>query len=157
SRGGVPCDVPPVRVDGPARAPSLTPGLCLARRGPGIPSSPTQGPLGSSRCTLDTCGPSPFAGDAAGARSPTGPPAAGRTSRREHGWTPVRTPAPNTSLGSLIEGTACPSARDCWSVGWSSNGTSDMALIEHWTGHGWHTVRSPTPPRADLVIYGLNS
>src|SRR4051812_35451917 len=72
-------------------------------------------------------------------------------------WGIVGTPQPRTNVGAMLSGTACPSATDCWAVGFSNNGTSTVSLVEHWDGASWTPVDTPAPATGDLVIYGLNA
>jgi len=62
-------------------------------------------------------------------------------------WTIVA--SPNVAASSnLLASVICTSPNDCWTVGYSDNGTTSQTLIEHWQGGknaAWSIVASPNP------------
>lgn len=64
------------------------------------------------------------------------------------GWKAVRPPDPGAATDDLF-GVIVLSASNAWAVGDISNqsgGTDPFkTLIEHWNGHAWKTVPSPSP------------
>jgi hypothetical protein len=56
-------------------------------------------------------------------------------------WTLATSPNPGTAENSLL-GVSCPSAGDCWAVGYQSSSGPRQTLIEHWDGSAWSTVTS---------------
>ena len=60
-----------------------------------------------------------------------------------NGWSIVNSPngAP-TPTDNSSAGVTCPTASDCWAVGYYSNGVY-QTLIQHWNGAAWSVVASP--------------
>jgi len=57
-------------------------------------------------------------------------------------WTLVTSPNPGSEANSLAA-VACPSATECWAVGWqSANDQDSQTLIEEWNGTAWSAVTS---------------
>jgi hypothetical protein len=56
-------------------------------------------------------------------------------------WALATSPNPGTNSNSL-SGVACPSANDCWAVGYRSDSGPDQTLIEHWNGSTWSVTPS---------------
>lgn len=56
-------------------------------------------------------------------------------------------------------GVATISARSAWAVGSFDNGIARQALIEHWNGKSWKTVRSPDPggPTRASMLFGVTA
>src|SRR2546427_301463 len=53
-------------------------------------------------------------------------------------------------------GVTCASASDCWSVGYSNNGSADQTLIERWDGTAWAIVTSPnTSATQGNILFGV--
>lgn len=61
-------------------------------------------------------------------------------------WTLVPTPIPSGWEGRLL-GVSVRSSSDVWAVGWTAlkSTTEYYTLIEHWDGHQWSIVPSPSP------------
>src|SRR6266699_970335 len=59
-------------------------------------------------------------------------------------WTVVS--SPNPGAGNGLFGVASISANDVWAVGNFSNiGSLEQTLTQHWDGHKWSVVSTPTP------------
>lgn len=86
-------------------------------------------------------------GTTAGAANPV--PVTGTWAR----VTSPNVPATNNGLSSV----ACPSASDCWGVGYSASqqGSTESTLIENWNGTDWSIV--PSPNASGLPVSGLDS
>ena len=53
-----------------------------------------------------------------------------------------------------LDGLACPSSTSCFAVGHNVRKT----LVEHWNGHDWSIMKSPTPPvqlNAEVELRGI--
>ena len=69
-------------------------------------------------------------------------------------WSVVTSPSPapvNNELYSI----AAVSAKDVWTVGFSSTNTTDHTLIEHWNGTSWSVVKSPNPGTSSDHLSGV--
>jgi hypothetical protein len=62
-----------------------------------------------------------------------------------HTWQRVASPSPRGAKASSLEGAGAASARDAWAVGYSQRATAGATLTEHWNGHTWQQVASPSP------------
>jgi hypothetical protein len=59
-------------------------------------------------------------------------------------WSIVPSPNTGDTEYNQLFGVACPSASDCWAVGYSDvAGSHSQTLIEHWDGSSWTIVSSP--------------
>jgi hypothetical protein len=73
-----------------------------------------------------------------------------------HAWR--RVPSPSPAPGGYLNGVAGTSPGNAWAAGLigggpgTGTGPTDKTLIEHWDGHAWTQVPSPTPQPAG----GLN-
>ena len=67
----------------------------------------------------------------------------------------MTTPNPNTGGNNFLQGVAVTSARNAWAAGFSSNGTTNQTLIEHWNGTAWRLVASPNPSSTRNVLNGV--
>jgi hypothetical protein len=45
----------------------------------------------------------------------------------------------------VLDGAAATSAGNAWAVGFFTSGSGHASLIEHWDGHAWARVPSPSP------------
>jgi hypothetical protein len=62
-----------------------------------------------------------------------------------HTWQRIASPSPRGAKASSLEGAGAASARDAWAVGYSQRATAGATLTEHWNGHTWQQVASPSP------------
>ena len=69
-------------------------------------------------------------------------------------WRVVSSPNPGSNLNQL-DGVAAVSARNIWTVGFSSNGVYGHTLIEHWDGMNWSVITSPNPGAAGNGLIGV--
>jgi hypothetical protein len=70
-------------------------------------------------------------------------------------WAVVPSPNPGTA-GNSLYGVAAIGPRNVWAVGQRIGGSDpDQALIEHWDGHAWSVVPSPTHGTASAALYGV--
>src|ERR1700756_508229 len=72
------------------------------------------------------------------------PRSSGQTATTAGAWSIVDSPNTSSSDYDQLYGVACPSATDCWAVGYyydSSIGHS-QTLTEHWDGTSWSIVDS---------------
>ncbi|MFI5913323.1 hypothetical protein [Dactylosporangium sp. NPDC051541] len=73
----------------------------------------------------------------------------GRALLAEHwngtAWSGVALPVPADSLRASIQGVTALSPTNAWAVGWYSNNSLNLPLIEHWDGTAWSVV--PNVPR----------
>ncbi|MFB9449467.1 hypothetical protein Dvina_37920 [Dactylosporangium vinaceum] len=60
-------------------------------------------------------------------------------------WSSVALPVPPDSLRASIQGVTALSPANAWAVGWYSNSSLNLPLIEHWNGSAWSVV--PDVPR----------
>jgi hypothetical protein len=64
-------------------------------------------------------------------------------------------PTPTIGIASELRGVSVVSTRDIWAVGLyyvpSEAGTLTLTLTEHWDGHAWRVVPSPSPTQDDLL------
>src|SRR5207249_642431 len=74
-------------------------------------------------------------------------------------WSPVKSPNPTGSAGSVLNGIAAVSPHNVWTVGSSDTGSPypfKKTLIEHWNGSNWSIVPSPNPNGSvDDVLNGV--
>lgn len=60
-------------------------------------------------------------------------------------WSIMSTPNV-ANVNNRLSGVATLSASDVWAVGWSTNASYvTQSLLEHWDGHAWNIVSSPSP------------
>lgn len=75
-------------------------------------------------------------------------------------WATVRSPLPPAHTTASLDGISCPGASDCTAVGRlvamsrqpTTRPLADRALIEHWNGTAWSTMKSPNSPAASRVL-----
>jgi hypothetical protein len=68
-------------------------------------------------------------------------------------WARVPSPNPRDANGDIaLNGVAGTSASNVWAVGGYTNGHRGKSLIEHWNGHSWKIVASPSPGTSDLLL-----
>jgi len=78
------------------------------------------------------------------------------TAPRSAGVTPAAPPSwhvvsgATTGEGIFLFGIACPSALDCWAVGYAG-GLQDLAVIEHYTGKSWSVVPAGITAASSLL------
>jgi hypothetical protein len=63
-------------------------------------------------------------------------------------WSPVPVPNPGgTAAGddNSLASVRCPSANDCWAVGFYMRNKADLNQALHWNGHHWSQVAVPNP------------
>jgi len=63
-------------------------------------------------------------------------------------WSIVPSPSTSAAHTDSLSGVNCPSASDCWAVGFANTGTADQTLVEHWNGTSWSIVPSPNTTAA---------
>jgi hypothetical protein len=63
---------------------------------------------------------------------------------------------PPTATNNLMWGVSCPSASDCWAVGYYLSGVFFQTLIEHWDGASWTIVDSPNVNEINNVLYSVS-
>jgi hypothetical protein len=61
-------------------------------------------------------------------------------------WSTVPTPTLPGVAGAIFEGVSCPTASDCWAVGFTTDPTSRAlaSLVENWNGTTWSVVAGPS-------------
>ncbi len=59
-------------------------------------------------------------------------------------WTVVASPPPTSSQTSSLSGVACPSTSQCAAVGFTSDGSTSLSLVEQWNGTAWSAATLPT-------------
>src|SRR5438270_5714704 len=64
-------------------------------------------------------------------------------------WSIVTSPNTDPTQYNQLFSVACPSASDCWSVGYYYNGSHSQTLIEHWDGSSWSIAPSPNSSTAE--------
>jgi hypothetical protein len=69
-------------------------------------------------------------------------------------WSVVTSPSPAPSNNELFS-IAAVSAKDIWTVGFTSTNTADHTLIEHWNGTSWSVVTSPNPGSSSDHLAGV--
>lgn len=79
-----------------------------------------------------------------------------------HAWTVATSPSPGTGAGngSQLMAVDALSSTSAWAVGSWTTGQfgTDHSLIEHWNGHQWLQVTSPTPAGAiNLALSGVTA
>ncbi len=71
-------------------------------------------------------------------------------------WSPVPTPNLGPNYGGL-SGVAAISRNDAWVVGTSFDTSGNtQALTEHWNGHAWSVVSSPSPNPGSDSLTGIS-
>jgi len=72
-------------------------------------------------------------------------------------WAIVFSPSTSTMQDNYLSSVACASALECWTVGYSGNGSGAFqTLIEQWDGNLWTIVSSPDPGGAlDSELLGV--
>ena len=72
-------------------------------------------------------------------------------------WAIVSSPNTSTMQDNYLTAVACASALECWTVGYSANGSGVFqTLIEQWDGNLWTIVSSPNPGGAqDSELLGV--
>src|SRR6516225_5927423 len=72
-------------------------------------------------------------------------------------WAIVSSPNTSTMQDNYLTAVACASALECWTVGYSANGSGVFqTLIEQWDGNLWTVVSSPNPGGAqDSELLGV--
>jgi hypothetical protein len=63
-------------------------------------------------------------------------------------WSIASSPNPNTD--DLLFGVTCPSASQCWAVGFTSSGSTGGTLAERWNGASWTVVHTPASSDSEL-------
>ncbi len=66
-------------------------------------------------------------------------------------WSVVSSPNPSATY-DVLTGVTCPSASQCWAVGYTNNGNASQTLIELWNGNSWTAVNSPSPNPNDFLF-----
>jgi hypothetical protein len=69
-------------------------------------------------------------------------------------WSIVKSPNNGSPGTNQFFATTCPSASDCWAVGYSDIGSGYNTLIEHWNGSAWAIVSSPNNS-GNNILYGV--
>jgi hypothetical protein len=64
-------------------------------------------------------------------------------------WSIVPSPNPTGSLSDDLGGVSCPSTTNCFAVGNAQFGSDYKTLMEHWNGHIWSIMTSPSPAGSD--------
>jgi hypothetical protein len=65
-----------------------------------------------------------------------------------HEWSIMHAPRPAGATLTGLADIACPRPISCFAVGWygvSSPPSQTRTLVEHWNGHRWSVLTSPTP------------
>ena len=63
-------------------------------------------------------------------------------------WGIMRTPNPNHSKATALDGVSCPTTKSCFAVGTVTLGASAGSLVEHWNGSSWSIMRIFNPKNA---------
>ncbi len=66
----------------------------------------------------------------------------------------VPTPAPG--LSSFLKSVSCLTSISCIAVGYTSDGTSALSLIESWDGAAWTVVLSPSVANSESLLRGVS-
>jgi hypothetical protein len=70
-------------------------------------------------------------------------------------WNVETTANPAGTTGSFLSSVACPSPTSCTAVGFYSNGTTSLTLVETWNGISWSIVPSPNPAGYNITLLSL--
>jgi hypothetical protein len=70
----------------------------------------------------------------------------GRGSR----WSHIASPTPG-GFGDTLSAVDVDTVSDVWAVGSNFSGAQPVTLVEHWNGHQWATVASPSPDQSSLT------
>lgn len=70
-------------------------------------------------------------------------------------WSIQKTPAPPAAALNFLQGVACPSATDCFSVGEAGGNVGTGALTQHWDGTTWSAQRAPVPAGSGGFLAGI--
>ena len=65
-------------------------------------------------------------------------------------WSIVTSPNPTGFQSANLGGVSCPSTMSCFAVGLAQFRSSYEALMEHWNGHRWSIMPSPTLAGANM-------
>ena len=60
-------------------------------------------------------------------------------------WSIAVSPNASTTMPNVLESVSCTSPRACTSVGYYSDGSNDLTLVEAWDGTAWSITPSPNP------------
>jgi hypothetical protein len=71
------------------------------------------------------------------------PAAASATSASAGQWGIVSSPNTSGTENNILNSVTCVATDDCWAVGYSSNGSASLTLVERWNGSAWNIVTSP--------------
>src|SRR5262249_53649888 len=71
-------------------------------------------------------------------------------------WRVVKSPNAPAGNNNLLAGSAA-SSKDVWAVGFfqAASGSPRLTLAEHWNGHKWRVVPSPSPGGADNILLAV--
>jgi hypothetical protein len=64
-------------------------------------------------------------------------------------WTIVTSPNTSATQSNILYDVVCPSAADCWTVGYYLASSAWQSLVERWDGTSWTIVTSPNPGTAE--------
>jgi hypothetical protein len=72
-------------------------------------------------------------------------------------WSIVAFATPSGALQAGLNDVSCPSAANCYAVGFSATDTSSKTLVEHWDGLTWSVQATPNPSGAsDAGLSGVS-
>jgi hypothetical protein len=71
-------------------------------------------------------------------------------------WTIESVPAPGNARFSSFTGISCPSASKCTAVGTADVKTTEVPLVEHWSGTSWTTQSTPATGMSNTQLSGVS-
>jgi hypothetical protein len=72
-------------------------------------------------------------------------------------WSAETTPSPANANGAVLESVSCPLANNCTAVGYYTNSSITLTLVEHWGGSKWVVQSTPNIPGYDVRdLYGVS-
>lgn len=70
-------------------------------------------------------------------------------------WAIVASLNGSTTQDNYLHSVTCTSTSNCWAIGYYSNGSAFLTLIEHWDGTSWTIVTSPNPSSTSNALNGV--
>ena len=71
-------------------------------------------------------------------------------------WGTLAAANPAGTTSTLFRGVSCPSTTSCFAVGYYQGKGGVKSLVEHWNGHGWGVMSSPSPGGIFNHLFGVS-